>query len=60
MEKSKDENRNKAVGSIRLDTPEGEKSLLEKIKGIVKKGNDAEVRGKKDGVAVYEITKKAV
>lgn len=28
MEKSKDENRNKVVGSIRLDTPEGEKSLL--------------------------------
>ena len=50
----------KQRGIVPLETEEGQKALIEKVRSIVSKGNDVEIRGKIDGVAVYEISKRAV
>lgn len=40
---------------------ENDRKLVDKIKKITSRGNDAEVRRKKDGsLAVYEVKKNAV
>lgn len=41
-------------------TEEGKDILFQKVCDITAKGRDVEVRRKKDGLAIYEIKKKAV
>lgn len=58
MEKVKGEHRNEVADSINLETPEGWKLFKEMVGGYLSKGYDIEIRRKKDGVAIYIVTKK--
>lgn len=43
-----------------LESEEGKKKVIATIKRILAKGHDAEVRKKKDGLAIYDVSKEAM
>ena len=53
--------RRKTVVGVGKDSQEEDKKVLRAIRGIIRRGNDAEVRADKDGtIKVFEVKKHIV